>query len=131
MNDRNIDNRGDRFKDEAAQFVDDSDSDQPDNTDGEHTECFCNDTAYRQKEKRNTHTGSHNGKNIDEFLYHSIFKPFSNPPGCHQKNNEDKNNFQIYVQASAHHLSNRTFSLSYRYLSSIVSIESAVTSMYL
>lgn len=132
MNDRNIDDRSDRFKNETAQFINDTNTDQADNADGEHTECFRNDTAYCQKKKRNTHTGGRNRKNIDKFLYHPIFKPFSDSPGRHQKDNEDKNNFQVYVQVSVHHLSNRTFSLSaYRHFSSIVSIDSAVTNMYL
>ena len=132
MNDRNINNRSDWFKDKTAQFINDPDSNQPYDTNGEHTERFRYNTAYRQKKKRNTHTGGRNGKNIDKFLYHSIFKSFSNPPGRHQEDNEDKNNFQIYVQAIAHHLSNRTFNLSaYCYFNLIVSIESAVTNIYL
>lgn len=54
VNDRNIDNSSNGFKNEAAQSVNKPDSNQSDDTNGKYAECFSHNTANCQKKKRNT-----------------------------------------------------------------------------
>lgn len=127
-----IDNRCNGLKDEAAQFVYNSKTDKSHDAHSKHAECFGHNTADCQKQERNTYKGGYDGKNTDNFFYHSVFKSFSDSPHRQQENDYNKNNFQIHTQSNVHRLSFRTSGIvSYRYFNSIVSIESVVTNIYL
>lgn len=62
-------------------------SNQTYNTDRKCTKSMRHNTAYRQKNERNTYTGNNNGQNIYDFFYHAIFKSFFNSPYRQQQNN--------------------------------------------
>lgn len=105
MNNGNIDNRSNRFENEAAKFINDAEPDKPHDTDGKNAECFGHNTADCQKQKRDTYKSGCDGKNIDNFLYHSIAESFSDSPYRQQENYHYKNNFQIHMQTNVHRLS--------------------------